>query len=125
MTASALLDLVSEDWLGRLADACRKAGSAALFALTYDGHVEWTPPDRDDALLRMLVNRHQETDKGFGPALGPRAAGTAVALFTALGYRARQATSAWRIDTGGLEIQSRLIEDWSAVSGMSSGGRRA
>ena len=37
VTASALLDLVSERWLGELAACCRAAGAAALFTLTYNG----------------------------------------------------------------------------------------
>src|SRR4051812_14627343 len=35
VTASALLDLVSERWLRALAGRCRRARSAVLFALTY------------------------------------------------------------------------------------------
>lgn len=116
VTASALLDLVSGDWLGRLADACRGAGSAALFALTYDGRVQWVPPDGDDGLLRALLNRHQHTDKGFGPALGPRAAATARSLFTALGFRTEEETTDWRFGTGDQTIQSRLIDDWSTAA---------
>jgi glycosyltransferase involved in cell wall biosynthesis len=39
VTASALLDLVSERWLLALAARCRHAGAAALFALSYDGRI--------------------------------------------------------------------------------------
>jgi hypothetical protein len=34
VTASALLDLVSESWMKTLAARCRDAGAAVLFALT-------------------------------------------------------------------------------------------
>ena len=37
VTASALLDLVSESWLRALAERCRAVGAAALFTITYDG----------------------------------------------------------------------------------------
>jgi len=37
VTASALLDLVSDAWLHLLADRCRAAGATVLFALTYNG----------------------------------------------------------------------------------------
>lgn len=116
VTASALLDLVSHDWLGRLSACCREAGSAMLFALTYDGRVQWRPPDGDDGLLRTLLNRHQETDKGFGPALGPKAAATAAALFTSLDYRIFRAAADWQIGGGDRAIQSVLINDWSTAA---------
>jgi hypothetical protein len=116
VTASALLDLVSADWLERLADACRGGGCAALFALTYNGHIAWSPTDRDDALLRALLNRHQNTDKGFGPALGPGAARTAEALFAARGYRTESVITTWQIGARDGIIQSRLIDDWSAAA---------
>ena len=125
VTASALLDLVSEAWLEGLADACRTAGCAVLFALTYDGHTAWSPPDRDDALVRTLLNRHQETDKGFGPALGPRAGRAAGAVLTARGYRTASAAAAWRIGAGDALMQTRLIEDWSGAAAQMSPAQRA
>jgi hypothetical protein len=69
VTASALLDLVSDAWLRQLVFRCCAHHAAALFALTYDGRLSFEPAERDDALIRDLVNRHQRTDKGFGPAL--------------------------------------------------------
>ncbi len=45
ITAAALLDLVSSDWIDRLVTACRANGAAALFALTYDGHFTSETPD--------------------------------------------------------------------------------
>jgi len=41
VTASALLDLVSQSWLDRLVDACLDSGSAALLSLSWDGSIEW------------------------------------------------------------------------------------
>src|SRR5581483_10683367 len=37
VTASALLDLVSETWMRRLVASCAENRSAVLFALSYDG----------------------------------------------------------------------------------------
>src|SRR5215472_11558798 len=59
VTASALLDLVSEPWLQRLARACREAGAAALFALTYNGESQCDPHEPEDEWVRSLMNRHQ------------------------------------------------------------------
>ena len=48
VTASALLDLVSEDWLRRVVDACADAGRGAHFALSYDGEIRWSADDNPD-----------------------------------------------------------------------------
>ncbi len=87
VTASALLDLVSEPWLHALAQRCRAAGSHVLFALTYDGRIACDPVDVDDERVRALVNQHQRGDKGFGPALGPEATRVAEACFPRGGLR--------------------------------------
>ena len=43
VTCSALLDLVSADWLGNLVRACRAASCGVLLALSYDGTIRWLP----------------------------------------------------------------------------------
>ena len=72
VTASALLDLVSESWLRTFVRHCYRGRVAVLAALNYDGRIVCSPADKDDDLVRDLVNQHQRTDKGFGPALGFR-----------------------------------------------------
>jgi hypothetical protein len=117
VTAAALLDLVSERWLARLVGSCRAAGAAFLFALTYDGETAWSPEDAEDARVRDAVNRHQERDKGFGPALGPAAAGRTAALYRAAEYRVVEARSDWRIGPEARVMQRALLEGWSAAAG--------
>src|SRR5262245_42947755 len=69
VTASALLDLVSEKWLRALAAECRTAAATALFALTYDGRSHCDPEEPEDEEIRGLMNQHQrQNDKGFGRA---------------------------------------------------------
>ncbi len=116
VTASALLDLVSAAWLDRLAGRCAAAGAAVLLALTYDGRIEWSPAADGDERVTALVNRHQRGDKGFGPALGPDAAGAAVAAFGALGYEVRTAPSDWDLGPGWEALQTALIDGWSAAA---------
>ena len=86
VTAAALLDLVSHEWLDALARRCRAAGAAVCFALSYDGRMTASPAEPEDAEILALFNRHQRSDKGFGPALGPTAADAAQAAFAAHGY---------------------------------------
>src|SRR5262249_28283655 len=74
VTASALLDLVAESWLGSLAQHCRAVRAVGLFALTYNGESRCSPPEPEDDEIRELMNRHQRAnDKGFGRAAGPDA----------------------------------------------------
>jgi hypothetical protein len=116
VTASALLDLVSEQWVSELADRCAVHGAAVLFALSYDGRIECSPPDADDAFVVGLVNKHQRTDKGFGPALGPGAADFAERSFRARGYQPRRAPSDWILTPAMQELQRALIDGWAQAA---------
>jgi glycosyltransferase involved in cell wall biosynthesis len=117
ITASALLDLVSAVWLCSLADRAREHGAALLFALTYDGRIELDPAEPEDAEIRDLVNRHQRTDKGFGPALGPDATDAAAAMLESLGYHVERERSDWRLGPESHELQRELIEGWARAAG--------
>jgi SAM-dependent methyltransferase len=113
VTASALLDLVSRPWLEALASECRVAGATALFALTYDGRIDCLPEEPGDDEIRQLVNAHQTTDKGFGPALGPSACGAAAECFGALGYSVEREASDWHLEPESAQLQRQLIEGWT------------
>lgn len=112
VTGSALLDLVSEDWLGQLVDACVSAGAGALFTTIYDGTVSWSDERPDDARVMDLVNAHQARDKGLGGALGPRAARVARDRFQTAGYRTWLTPSPWTLDAETVELARLLIEGW-------------
>ena len=98
VTASALLDLVSAAWLQRLVAAAVSARVALLFSLSADGRRRWLPRDRHDATVGALFEAHQGRDKGFGPALGARAAPELRRLLRAAGWRVRTARSDWLLD---------------------------
>lgn len=114
VTASALLDLVSAEWLQRLVEACRGARAAVLFALSVDGRHLWDPVDADDARCHALFDAHQGRDKGFGPALGARAGAAATVALRAAGYTVQAAPSDWwidgRTDPAALALQRTLID---------------
>ncbi len=116
VTASALLDLVSADWLECLAQRCRAAEAIVHFALSYDGRMHFDPVDAFDAFdttILDLVNRHQRGDKGFGAALGPDATQQCIAAFTRAGYTMQRARSDWQIDVAHLAMQTALIDGWA------------
>jgi hypothetical protein len=116
VTASALLDLVSADWLDRLARATVRRRLLVYAALTYDGRVMFEPADPFDAEMIAAVNRHQRGDKGFGPALGPNAGEAAIARFEALGYAVVQGASDWLLGRQDVEIQGDLLTGWAAAA---------
>jgi hypothetical protein len=127
VTASALLDLVSESWLRELALHCHANRSAALFALTYDGRLTFEPAEPEDALIRDLVNRHQKTDKGFGPALGPDAVAAVADLFRNMDYLVRIASSDWVLSRVSApdDLQGQLIEGWAEAAAAVAPDRAA
>ena len=116
LTASALLDLVSGDWLERLAVETAVRAVPVYAALSYDGRVSFDPSDAADAEIVAAINTHQRRDKGFGPALGPAAATTATARFEALGYRVTHGTSDWVLGPGDRDIQSEICTGWTGAA---------
>ena len=117
VTASALLDLVSEEWLRLFVQHCRRASSAVLAVLNYDGRIACSPPDADDEFVRDLVNRHQRTDKGFGLALGPDA-GTARRVAAARGgIRGSAGQQRLAARSGqARSLQRELIAGWAGAA---------
>jgi SAM-dependent methyltransferase len=97
VTASALLDLVSEEWLARLLALADVRAAVLLFALNFDGRLEFSPGQVDDAAVVSAFNAHQRRDKGFGPALGPTAADVAAEQLAAAGWRVQTAASDWQL----------------------------
>jgi hypothetical protein len=116
VTASALLDLTSVEWLQRLATSCRALHAVALFALTYDGRISCEPPDPADEMVRALVDRHQRTDKGFGPAAGPGAVAAAAAAFEREGYAVYRARSDWKLGAESHALQQQLVSGWGLAA---------
>ena len=56
VTASALIDLVSVQWLQALVKEVADNRAALLVVLSYAGRFELSPQHPDDDLLRVLVN---------------------------------------------------------------------
>ena len=116
VTASALLDLVTQEWLERLVAACRAAGSAVLLSLTWDGSMTWHDPDPDDALVAEAVRNHQLRDKGMGPALGPAAGAVAERAFRSAGYDTRLRPSPWSLSVDDASLAQALVDGWAAAA---------
>jgi hypothetical protein len=120
VTTSALLDLVSDDWLQRLVVEIAVRHLPVYAALSYDGRIEMTPADAADKKIVSAVNAHQRTDKGFGPALGPGAAQVAVERLERVGYSVTQGVSDWVFAPQDRDIQIEMLTGW-AVAAQSIG----
>lgn len=118
VTASALLDLMPEDWILALADRLAAAELGVYAALTYDGALAWDPPAAGDAGVRTAFNAHQRRDKGLGPALGPDAAPAFAAAMRDRGYSVRVAASSWVLGPGALRDE---LEAGLAVAAVETG----
>ncbi|MGE0430148.1 class I SAM-dependent methyltransferase [Hydrogenophaga sp.] len=120
VTASALLDLVSLDWLQRLVAVATAARAALLFTLSVDGRHIWSPADPLDTAVAGLFGAHQHRDKGFGPALGAGAITACRTLLQAAGYRVFSAASDWRLDgetdARALALQRALVDGIAAAA---------
>jgi hypothetical protein len=116
VTTSALLDLVSEVWLERLAVEIAARSIPLYAALSYDGRIELGPVDPFDARIAAAVNAHQRTNKGFGPALGPAAASTAIEQFEKLGYSLVHGQSDWVIGPDDRDIQMEIFAGWAGAA---------
>ena len=123
LTASALLDLVSADWLDRLVAAVAPVRAALLLALSYDGSIDWQPALPDDRRMTRLFNRHQRTDKGFGPALGPSAAEAANRRLRAAGFTVTQAGSDWLLGAGDQAMQQEVATGIAGAVAACQGDR--
>lgn len=125
LTASALLDLVSAPWLQELLARAGASACTLLLTLSYDGQVAMRPALPDDEWLTGLVNRHQRGDKGFGAALGPRAAALAADLARHQGYAVLEAPSPWRISPAHGAVQRALFDGWAEAAGAVAPGEGA
>jgi hypothetical protein len=116
VTCSALLDLVSDAWLERFVTETAARRLPVYAALNYDGRTAFAPADAMDEAIIAAVNAHQRTDKGFGPALGPAAAPTAIGRFERLGYAVTQGASDWVFEPPDREIQIETLSGWAAAA---------
>jgi len=113
VTASALLDLVSETWLDRLAVKVAARSIPFYATLSYNGQIELSPRDPFDAAIIAAVNAHQRTDKSFGLALGPAAAAFAISRLQSHSYSLVHGTSDWIIGPNDSEMQSEVLAGWA------------
>jgi hypothetical protein len=117
VTCSALLDLVSNDWLAALARRLASGYLPFLAALSTDGRREWRPPHQADVVIARAFAGHHRRDKGFGPALSDDAPAVMAAIFESLGYAVSREPSDWRLGAESNAVLELLIEETAAAAG--------
>lgn len=112
VTASALIDLVSELWLAALVDEVTSKHVAILIVLSYTGNFVLSPTHKYDSRLQALVNQHQHGDKGTGAALGPDAAAMFAHKLKAKGYEVQVADTPWQLTKKDAKLAEMLMAGW-------------
>jgi trans-aconitate methyltransferase len=112
ITASALLDLLTEDELAGLAVLCAGAGCPVLLTLTVVGRVHLHPADRLDHDVAAAFDAHQRRTTGRGRLLGPDAVWAAVEEFRRLGADVLVRPSPWRLSASDAELATEWLAGW-------------
>jgi hypothetical protein len=116
VTTSALLDLVSADWLDAVVASLARLSRPFYAAVSYDGTVALAPECLHDGDVIGAVNRHQRTDKGFGPAMGPDAARIAPERLRAAGFAVIEGRSDWQFGAGDRAVQIEVLTGWAGAA---------
>ena len=117
VTASALFDLVSSDWMDRFSDLL----SAPLYAvLSFDGLMRWEPAQPNDELVCAAFNAHQATDKGFGVALGPRSGQYLAEALSSRGFDVTIDKSPWEINELPSPFHDMLVDGIAQAVGQTA-----
>lgn len=109
VTASALFDLVSQEFVELLCERIAAQRTGLYATLNYDGTTQWQPEHPLDAQILDAFNRDQRRDKGFGEALGPDATRALQLALEPRGYSVQVASSPWRLDDSHAQLVIALI----------------
>jgi hypothetical protein len=112
ITASALLDLLTESELDRLAGVCAAPGCPILLTLSVTGCVELTPAVPLDRRVAAAFDAHQRRAKEGGRLLGPDAVAFVVEAFRRLGAEVLLRPSTWRLGPSHSELAAEWFTGW-------------
>jgi SAM-dependent methyltransferase len=115
VTASALFDLCSADFIARVARAVATEGAVFYTVLTYDGEQGWSPQHEADAEMVAAFNAHQQIDKGFGSAAGPAAPEALALAFRERGYNVLEASTPWRLGEADQQLVDALADGFAGA----------
>ena len=108
ITASALFDLASPEFIRQVAVAVAARRAAFYTVLTYNGIQRWTPRHPADNAMTAAFHQHQMRDKGFGPSAGPTAPAHLADRFRLGGYGVLEGESPWVLGPGDARLIGEL-----------------
>ena len=112
ITASALLDLLTEDELAGLIGVCAGRGCPMLLTLSVVGHVKLTPADHLDRRVAAAFDAHQRRVTERGRLLGPDAVALAVEQCGQLGAEVLVRLSPWRLGASHANLAAEWFSGW-------------
>lgn len=112
ITASALLDVLTEDELAAVMRLCAGAGCPVLLTLSVVGRVDLTPADPLDLRVGAAFNDHQRRSTERGRLLGPDAVGVAVDGLTQRGCEVLVRASPWRLGRSEANLAAEWFTGW-------------
>jgi hypothetical protein len=112
ITASALLDLLTEDGLAGLITVCRGAGCPMLLTLSVVGRVELVPADPLDRHVAAAFDAHQRRGTDEGRRLGPDAFAIAAEELGRFGAEVVVRPSPWRLGPSQADLAVEWFSGW-------------
>jgi hypothetical protein len=122
VVCSALLDLVSAEWIAGLAAGLKRP---LLACLSVDGRDALRPVHALDRAVLAAFRRDQARPKGLGLALGARAPAQLAEALRGRGFALRMAESDWVIPVGAADMLDRLVASLGEVAARRLPDRRA
>jgi hypothetical protein len=112
ITASALLDMLTESELAGLVTVCAGAGCPTLLTLSVVGCVSLNPADPLDRRVAAAFDAHQRRATGRGRLLGPDAVRLAAEGFRRLGAEVLVRPSPWRLGAEDSDLTTEWFIGW-------------
>jgi hypothetical protein len=116
VTASALLDLLTADEVGRLAAVVSAAGAPALLTLSVAGRVAIEPAEPFDAEIAAAFDAHQRRVVAGRRLLGPDAVAVTADAFARLGAAVTVRPSPWKLGPDRSALAAAWLRGWIGVA---------
>lgn len=112
ITASAVLDLLTQGELTSLIQACAGTGCPVLLTLSVTGRARLLPPEPLDARVAAAFDAHQRRPTPRGRLLGPDAVKAAEEGFRAFGAEVLVGSSPWRLGAAESDLAAEWLTGW-------------